>query len=554
MTDETQPAQLWWIPGQTMLSLEAKDLRTALLTISKPIYILDQNQKTGSAVTGTAVVKTGWQPSASALPLKAHVPALPLERLGNPAFKRRHGLVYPYIAGAMANGIASSDMVQAMAEQGMMGVFGAAGLTIDRVEQAVVLLKEALGEKPFGFNLIHSPTDPDLEMLLVGLYLNHGIRRISAAAFMRMTLPLVYYRVKGLHLNPAGEVTPLNQIIAKVSRVEVARQFFSPPPEKLVSALVRQDLISEQEARLSQYIPMAQDLTAEADSGGHTDNRPAMTLLPTMIALKEDFSEHYNYAEPLCVGLAGGIATPESAAAAFQMGADYILTGSINQSCVEAGTSREVKDLLCQAEQADVAMAPAADMFELGGRVQVLKRGTLFPVKAEKLYRYYKNYERFDQIPAPARKEIEDKILQAGFDETWNRTREFFLQRNMAEVRRADADPKHKMALVFRSYLGLSSKWPLTAVPGRQMDYQIWCGPSMGAFNQWVKGSFLEAPENRKVSEIGLNLLFGAAVCIRAAWLRNQGMVLPPAIARIRPLEKKQLLAWIHGTELRQNN
>ena len=32
---------------------------------------------------------------------------------------------------------------------------------------------------------------------------------------------------------------------------------------------------------------MAEDLTAEADSGGHTDNRPAITLLPTMLALRD---------------------------------------------------------------------------------------------------------------------------------------------------------------------------------------------------------------------------------------------------------------------------
>ena len=31
--------------------------------------------------------------------------------------------------------------------------------------------------------------------------------------------------------------------------------------------------------------------------------------------------------------------------------------------------------MLAQAEQADVAMAPAADMFEMGVKVQVLKRG-----------------------------------------------------------------------------------------------------------------------------------------------------------------------------------
>jgi PfaD family protein len=227
------------------------------------------------------------------------------------------------------------------------------------------------------------------------------------------------------------------------------------------------------------------------------------------------------------------------------MGAAYFLTGSINQSCLEAGTSPEVKQLLCQAQQADVAMAPSADMFELGGRVQVLKRGTLFSVKAEKLHRYYRNHERFDQIPAEGRREIEEKILQAGFEETWQRTRAFFLERNPAEAVRADTDLKHRMALVFRSYLGLSSKWPLTADPARRMDYQIWCGPAMGAFNQWVKGSFLEGPENRRVADLALNLLLGAAVCIRAGWLRTQGIDLPPGISRFRPMERQELLRWI---------
>jgi NAD(P)H-dependent flavin oxidoreductase YrpB (nitropropane dioxygenase family) len=41
---------------------------------------------------------------------------------------------------------------------------------------------------------------------------------------------------------------------------------------------------------------------------------------------------------------------------------------------VEAGTSDTVRQMLAEAEQADVAMAPSADMFELGVKVQVLKR------------------------------------------------------------------------------------------------------------------------------------------------------------------------------------
>ena len=54
------------------------------------------------------------------------------------------------------------------------------------------------------------------------------------------------------------------------------------------------------------------------------------------------------------------------------------MTGSVNQACIEAGTSEKSKEMLCKAEMVDVTMAPAADMFEMGVMVQVLRRGTLF--------------------------------------------------------------------------------------------------------------------------------------------------------------------------------
>jgi PfaD family protein len=365
---------------------------------------------------------------------------------------------------------------------------------------------------------------------------------------MRMTKALVYYRVSGIHRGEDGRIITPNQVIAKVSRVEIARQFFAPPPEKLVSQLLESGMITDEEAALSREIPMVQDLTAEADSGGHTDNRPALALLPTMIALKNECMEKYNYPEPLCVGMGGGIATPESAAAAFGMGAAYILTGTINQSCVEAGICEDVRKLLCKAEQADVAMAPAADMFEIGARVQVLKRGTLFAVRAEKLYQLYKHNDSFEQINEKAKKEIQDKFLLTSFEAAWQSTRDFFLAGgNEKEVTRAEQDPKHKMALVFRSYLGQSSRWAIQGIPERRMDYQIWCGPAIGAFNQWVRGTFLESHENRFAAVVALNLLLGACVCTRASFLRSQGILLPGNAGTFSPMGKEEIIEVIQG-------
>ncbi len=534
-----------WQPADTLPEKGFENIRQHLMRISHPIYLVEFEQQTAAATTGLALVGKDLDDQTGFYPLQGYAPAFPIDSLGDKGFKARHRIRYPYIAGAMANGITSVEMVSAMAENGMIGFFGAGGLSVEQVDTAITALKERLGELPFGSNLIHSPGDPELEMAVVNLYLRQGVTRVSAAAFMGMTPALVYYRIKGIHRDSNGKVVAPNLVVAKVSRIEVARQFFSPPPEKIVANLLERGLITDQEALLSRQIPMAQDLTAEADSGGHTDNRPALALLPTMLSLRDEFNQRFSYDEPLCVGLAGGIATPAATAAAFQMGAAYVLTGSINQSCIEAATSDGVKELLAQTEQADVAMAPAADMFELGARVQVLKRGTMFSIRAEKLYRLYKTYESFEAIPAAQQREVETRFLLASFEETWQQTRAFFLTRNIREVERAERDPKHKMSLVFRSYLGQSSRWAITGEPNRKMDFQIWCGPSMGAFNQWVRGSLLEHPENRRVVDLALNLLVGASVSTRAGWLRSQGVILDSRIEGFTPLPREQLLEMI---------
>jgi hypothetical protein len=75
------------------------------------------------------------------------------------------------------------------------------------------------------------------------------------------------------------------------------------------------------------------------------------------------------------------------------------------------------------------------------------------------------------------------------------------------------------MALVFRWYLGLSSRWSNTGEDGREMDYQIWCGPAMGAFNDWVRGTYLEHPENRRVVDVANHILQGAAYLNRVRML-----------------------------------
>src|SRR5262249_7830393 len=216
---------------------------------------------------------------------------------------------------------------------------------------------------------------------------------------------------------------------------------------KFVDELVRSGELTAQQAELARRVPMAQDLTAEADSGGHTDNRPAITLIPTLIALRDRLQEQYRYDVPLRVGAAGGIATPAAVAAAFQMGAAYVLTGSINQACVESGSSDAVRAMLAAAEQADVIMAPAADMFEMGVKLQVLKRGTMFAMRAAKLYEAYRAYPSLEAIPEAERQQLEKMIFRVPLAEVWRQTAEVWRERDPSQLDRAAREPKHRMAL-----------------------------------------------------------------------------------------------------------
>ena len=400
----------WWQPTRSLPVTDKKALRLAFLQVHRPLFIINFNGKTAFSLDGNITIGNQKPAGSDALPLIGYVPALHPQELGDPKFKASYNLRYAYVAGAMANAITSVEMVEETGRNGMIGFFGAAGLLPHEIESAIVQLQKNMGRRPFGFNLIHSPTDPALESATVDLYLKHGIKLVSASAYLDLSLPLVKYRIHGIHRDNDGNIVCPNKIMAKVSRVEIARKFFAPPPDKYLRQLLDQRIITAQQAAMAAEAPMTDDLTAEADSGGHTDNRPALALLPTMLALRDEVTAAYHYPRPIRIGLAGGIATPASTAAAFAMGAAYVLTGSINQACVEAGTSLTVRQMLAEADQADVIMAPAADMFEMGVKVQVLKRGTMFALRAAKLYELYSRYNRYEEIPSRQR-----EILQRDF-------------------------------------------------------------------------------------------------------------------------------------------
>ncbi|WP_067689454.1 PfaD family polyunsaturated fatty acid/polyketide biosynthesis protein [Nocardia jejuensis] len=517
---------------QPVVAHTAEDISARLLELDRPLWIVRHEGRVG-ATTDEALAAHGE--------ILAAVGPLPPEQLGDSGFRAAHGVRAAYAAGAMANGIASPALVAAMAEAGYLASYGAAGVPPAAVDAALGELSGRLGAKPFACNLIHSPSEPALERAIVEACLKHGVRCVEASAFMDLTAEVVLYRAAGLAVDSGGRIVCRNRLIAKVSRVEVAELFLKPAPARLLSALVESGRITAEQAALAAQVPMADDITAEGDSGGHTDRRPLLVLLPELVAARDRIARTVPAAAAVRIGAAGGIGTPDAAAAAFTLGAAYVVTGSINQSAREANQSESTRKLLATAQFADCTMAPSSDMFELGVQVQVLRRGTMFAARAHKLYDLYRAYDSMDALPEKVRKDLEAGLFRRPLEDVWQDCVSFFTERDPAQLAVAERDPKARMALVFRWYLGLSSGWSIRGEADRAADYQIWCGPSMGAFNGWTEGTYLAAPENRSVADIARQVMTGAAYLTRVAQLRSAGVRLPAECARYvpRPLEER---------------
>lgn len=442
------------------------------------------------------------------------------ERLGDAAFRRDHGVRLAYVAGAMVKGIASPELVIQMGRAGLLSYFGSGGLSLEDIETGIRRIQAALPHgAPWGVNLLHNVNHPMSEERTVDLVLRLGVRSVEASAYTVLTPAIVRYRLKGArHEN--GRAIAANRLMAKLSRPEVARQFLAPAPERIVQGLRDKGLITDAEARAAAQLPMADDLCAEADSGGHTDKAVAFSLLPAMLHLRDEAMATFRYPARIRVGTAGGIGTPEAVAASFTMGADFVLTGSINQCTPQADTSGLVKDMLAEADIQDFAMAPAGDMFELGARIQVFRKGVFFPARGNKLYELYQRHASLDDLDASTREQLEKHYFKKSIDAVWAETQAYYSRVDPAQVERTHKHPRHRMALVFRWYFVDTMRRARRGDASDKVNFQIHSGPALGSFNRAVKGTALEDWRNRHVDVLADYLMDNAARLLEERWRR----------------------------------
>ena len=131
-----------------------------------------------------------------------------------------------------------------------------------------------------------------------------------------------------------------------------------------------------------------------------------------------------------------------------------------------------------------------------------------------------------DEIPQKDRERLEKKTFKQSIDAVWKETTNFYINRlhDEEKIKRAHKDPKLKMSLVFRWYLSKSSGWANRGEKDRKLDFQVWCGPAMGAYNDFVKGTYLD-PHVTNVYpdavQINLQLLTGCSFLNRIQQIRS---------------------------------
>ena len=473
----------YWIPAENDVPESgAAGMLAALERCHEPAWVVGGLDGDASRLGVAFGGHVSASPVPGSYPLHALLPPVHAEWLGDRTFCEEHGTRFAYVTGAMATGIASVELVCAPAARGFLAFYGAGGLSLERVERDLDTIIDRLSDRPdaaWGSNLIHSPDQPALEDALVDAFLLRGVSRIEASAFMSLSPAIVRYAATGLalrHLRTDSSPEPGD------GEDQPARSGAPFPAAASAGAPGR--------ARRGRRHHRRGSAAGRASAGrrrcdvrgrfGRAHGSPpvdgAATRHPSSCATSS----------PLPEGGRGPCASARRAAWATlprlrppsRWAPDYVVTGSVNQVAIESGTSDAARAMLALAGLADVTMAPAADMFELGIEVQVLRRGTLFAQRAKRLYELYREYPSLDALPAETRQKLEREILRASVDEIWRECEVFWSGREPAQLERAARDPHHRMALVFRWYLGNSNRWAREGAPNRQtgLSNLVWAG------------------------------------------------------------------------------
>ncbi|KQZ62487.1 monooxygenase [Sphingopyxis sp. Root1497] len=264
------------------------------------------------------------------------------------------GIEFPLLAFSHCR-----DVVVAVSKAGGMGVFGAASLPPERLEEELAWIDEHIGGRPYGVDLIVPnsfagkgeenaalPPIPDEHKAFIsGLLQKHGVDDSD------LSLPGAARTSLGDNMSDAGAAALL-EVAFRHPIGLIANALGVPPPLMLelgkrnnvpVAALVgtRDHALAQVRAGVDILV------VAGGEAGGHCGEVATMVLVPEVAAAVEAVGAN----TPILA--AGGIVTGRQMAAAMAMGAHGAWTGSVWLTTAEAETNPVVKEKMLAASSRD---------------------------------------------------------------------------------------------------------------------------------------------------------------------------------------------------------
>jgi NAD(P)H-dependent flavin oxidoreductase YrpB (nitropropane dioxygenase family) len=250
------------------------------------------------------------------------------------------------------------DVVVAVSKAGGMGVFGAASLPPERLEEELAWIDAHIGGKPYGVDLIVPnsfagkgesqsalpPIPAEHKAFVADLLGKHGVDDGNLA------LPAVGGGL-GANMTDDGAAKLLEVAFRHPIKL-IANALGVPPPLMLelgkrhnvpVAALVgtRDHALAQVRAGVDILV------VAGGEAGGHCGEVATMVLVPEVAAAVEAVGAN----TPILA--AGGIVTGRQMAAAMAMGAHGAWTGSVWLTTAEAETNPVVKEKMLLASSRD---------------------------------------------------------------------------------------------------------------------------------------------------------------------------------------------------------
>ena len=264
------------------------------------------------------------------------------------------GIEFPLLAFSHCR-----DVIVAVSKAGGMGVFGAASLPPERLEEELAWIDANIGGRPYGVDLIvpnsfagkgearpEAPSIPaEHKAFISDLLQKHGVDDGDLA------LPGAIRSSLGDNMSDDGAARLLE--VAFRHPIGLIANALGVPPPLMLELGKRHDvpvaaLVGTRDHALAQVRAGVDILVvAGGEAGGHCGEVATMVLVPEVAAAVEAVGAN----TPILA--AGGIVTGRQMAAAMAMGAHGAWTGSVWLTTAEAETNPVVKEKMLAASSRD---------------------------------------------------------------------------------------------------------------------------------------------------------------------------------------------------------